>query len=76
MAIMKHGKPSFYCVPAELYVAMLDAIEDCELCSIHRLISQPITAVRNLWVPQNNQNMHALIHFDYLEFPSDFAIKH
>ena len=36
VAILKHGKPSFYCVPAELYVAMLDAIEDFALANIVR----------------------------------------
>lgn len=36
VAILKHGKPSFYCAPAELYVAMLDAIEDFELANIVR----------------------------------------
>ncbi len=36
VVILKHGKPSFNCVPEELYVAMLDAIEDCELANIVR----------------------------------------
>ncbi|WP_405055673.1 type II toxin-antitoxin system Phd/YefM family antitoxin [Kosakonia radicincitans] len=36
MAILNHSKPSFYCIPAELYAAMLDAIEDRELANIVR----------------------------------------
>ncbi|CFQ85020.1 stbd replicon stabilization protein (antitoxin to StbE) [Yersinia frederiksenii] len=31
VAILNHSKPAFYCVPAELYAAMLDLIEDREL---------------------------------------------
>lgn len=36
VAILNHSKPSFYCIPAELYAAMLDAIEDRELATIVR----------------------------------------
>lgn len=36
VAILNHSKPSFYCIPAELYAAMLDAIEDRELANIVR----------------------------------------
>ncbi|MES2128786.1 MAG: type II toxin-antitoxin system Phd/YefM family antitoxin [Pseudomonadota bacterium] len=31
VAILRHGEPVFYCVPARLYEAMISQIEDVEL---------------------------------------------
>ncbi|PVF84793.1 antitoxin, type II toxin-antitoxin system family protein [Klebsiella aerogenes] len=37
VAILNRNQPAFYCVPAELYEKMLDAIDDQELI---RLVSE------------------------------------
>lgn len=34
VAILNHNQPAFYCVPAELYVAMLECIDDMELAKL------------------------------------------
>lgn len=34
VAILNRNKPAFYCVPAELYEKMLDALDDQELVKI------------------------------------------
>ncbi len=34
LAILNRNEPVFYCVPAKMYEAMLDAMEDAELCEI------------------------------------------
>ncbi|CAM3765243.1 MULTISPECIES: type II toxin-antitoxin system Phd/YefM family antitoxin [Xenorhabdus] len=34
VAILNRNKPAFYCVPAELYEKMLDALDDRELVKI------------------------------------------
>ena len=31
IAILNHNKPAFYCVPADVYEQMLDALDDMEL---------------------------------------------
>ena len=34
VAILNHNEPTFYCVPAKAYEALLDKLEDMELNSI------------------------------------------
>jgi antitoxin StbD len=34
VAILNHNEPSFYCVPAKAYEALMDKLEDMELNSI------------------------------------------
>lgn len=34
VAILSHNKPTFYCVPAELYKSMLEKLEDIQLNKI------------------------------------------
>jgi antitoxin StbD len=34
VAILNHNEPTFYCVPAKAYEAMLDRLEDLELNAI------------------------------------------
>jgi antitoxin StbD len=34
LAILNRNQPVFYCVPANLYEAMLETIDDMELCRI------------------------------------------
>ena len=34
LAILNRNQPVFYCIPADLYEAMLEVIDDMELCKI------------------------------------------
>lgn len=34
IAVLNRNKPAFYCVPAEIYEAMLDRLDDQELAAI------------------------------------------
>jgi len=34
IAVLNRNKPAFYCVPAEIYEAMLDRLDDQELVAI------------------------------------------
>lgn len=34
LAILNRNQPVFYCIPADLYEAMLEVIDDTELCTI------------------------------------------
>jgi antitoxin StbD len=34
VAILNHNEPTFYCVPAKAYEALMDKLEDMELNSI------------------------------------------
>jgi len=34
IAVLNRNKPAFYCVPAEIYEAMLDRLEDQELAAM------------------------------------------
>lgn len=36
IAILNHNVPAFYCVPAKMYEAMMDVLEDIELAKIVR----------------------------------------
>ena len=36
LAILNRNKPAFYCIPATIYEAMLDLIDDIELAEIVR----------------------------------------
>ncbi len=36
LAILNHNKPAFYCVPAAMYEAIMDQLEDMELAEIVR----------------------------------------
>lgn len=36
LAILSHNEPVFYCVPAKMYEAMMDALDDAHLAEIVR----------------------------------------
>ena len=44
VAILNRNQPAFYCVPAELYERMLDALDDRELVKLVTERSNPATA--------------------------------
>ncbi|KAA5927406.1 type II toxin-antitoxin system Phd/YefM family antitoxin [Pantoea sp. Bo_2] len=46
VAILNRNQPAFYCVPAELYEQMLDALDDQELAKlVHERSNQPLLDV-------------------------------
>ena len=46
VAILNRNQPAFYCVPAELYEQMLDALDDQELTKlVHERSNQPLLDV-------------------------------
>lgn len=46
VAILNRNQPVFYCVPAELYEQMLDALDDQELAKlVHARSNQPLLDV-------------------------------
>lgn len=46
VAILNRNQPAFYCVPAELYEQMLDALDDQELVKlVHERSNQPLLDV-------------------------------
>lgn len=46
IAILNRNQPVFYCVPAELYEQMLDALDDQELVKlVHTRSNQPLLDV-------------------------------
>ncbi|MDH2069245.1 type II toxin-antitoxin system Phd/YefM family antitoxin [Pantoea sp. GD03673] len=46
VAILNRNQPAFYCVPAELYEQMLDALDDQELVKlVHERSKQPLLDV-------------------------------
>lgn len=46
VAILNRNQPAFYCVPAELYEKMLDALDDHELVKlVNERSSQPLVDI-------------------------------
>ena len=46
VAILNRNQPAFYCVPAELYEKMLDALDDQQLVKlVHERSQQPLVDV-------------------------------
>lgn len=46
VAILNRNQPAFYCVPAELYEKMLDALDDQQLVKlVHERSQQPTVDV-------------------------------
>ncbi len=46
VAILNRNQPAFYCVPAELYEKMLDALDDQQLVKlVHERNQQPLVDV-------------------------------
>ncbi len=47
VAILNRNQPAFYCVPAELYEKMLDALDDQELV---KLVAERTTSSCMTWI--------------------------